>query len=181
MSTRSLIKILPGLALATVLSTAAFYIFTKSNEKNHSDFMNTNKPPLLQSQFSSKGVSNRLLRIKINFDEAERDNEIIEVTAEITTPFDFKQSLNYKWKFGDGVVLLDGPATGEVLELLKNDSAKVRIKVRGFSKEVNHQLGFEIYGTLNGRRVHGDSLVASDLENTFENTVQNVERIKASQ
>ena len=181
MPTCSLIKILPGLTLSLVLSSAAFLIFTNFNKKSSPDFTKTTRPPLLQSQFTSKGVSNRILQIKINFDEVALDDKTVEVTAEINTPFDFKKSLNYKWKFGEGISIIEGSPFGEVTGLSKDESTKVKIKVKGFSKEKNRQLGFEIFGTLNGNRVHGDSLVASDLDNTFENTVQNVERIKAAQ
>ena len=59
-----------------------------------------------------------------------------------------------------------------------NESKKISISVTGFSKENNHHIGFEIYGIKNGKNVYGDALIASDIENTFENVVQNVEKIK---
>ena len=127
------------------------------------------------------GVVNRIIQLKLKFTEAKLNSEKVKVTAEVSMPFDFSEKLYFKWKLGPDVVLAEGELTGSIDGVLKNEVKKVTFTVTGFSKENNHQIGFEIYGIKKGKNVYGDALIASDLENTFENIVQNVEKIKASQ
>lgn len=147
----------------------------------HSDY----RPPVSrnypQSQFSSKGVVNRIIQVRLTHDEAANNAEKITVKAELTMPFDFNERLYYRWKLGENVTLVSGELTGELPALVKGTTVAASIEVLGFSRETNHHIAFEIFGHQNGRTISGDSLIASDPENTFENTVQNVERIKASQ
>lgn len=135
----------------------------------------------LPSVFATKGLGDKILQVKIRHDDVSTNSEESEVVAEVSMPFDFNSRLNYRWKIGQGVEVLQGDLSGFVDGLQAKDIKLVRLKVRGFSRQENHHLGFEIYGKSNGRAIYGDALSASDLENTFENTVQNVERIKASQ
>jgi hypothetical protein len=139
------------------------------------------KAPPLQSVFTSKGTSARLIKVSLEYDNVETDDKIAEVTAHISMPFDFVRNMNFRWKLGEGVQIVEGAPEGILQGLRAGEEVPVRIKVKGFSLQQNHHVGFEINGALNGKYIHGDALVASDLENTFENTVQNVERIKASQ
>ena len=135
----------------------------------------------LPSVFATKGLGDKVLQVKIRHDDVSTNSEESEIVAEVSMPFDFNSRLNYRWKIGEGVEILQGELSGFVDGLQAKDSKLVRLKVRGFSRQENHHIGFEIYGKSNGRAIYGDALSASDLENTFENTVQNVERIKASQ
>ncbi len=166
-----------GLIVSILLISAglSFYFFQQPNafSRPPSDF--------LQSKFSSKGVVDRIIQLRLNYDKVELDSEKAAVTAEINMPFDFNDKLFFKWKLGQDVVLTDGEISGEISTLLKNETKKVMISVSGFSKENNHQIGFEIYGVKNGKKIFGDAMITSDIESTFENTVQNVEKIKASQ
>ena len=136
-------------------------------------------PRFLQSQFSSKGVVDRVIQLKLNFETVQSNSEMAEVVAHVQMPFDFKDKLYFKWKLGEGVVLSVGELSGELNGLLKNEPKKIYLKVTGFSQEINHQIGFEIFGIRNNKKIYADALVASNLESTFENTVQNVEKIKA--
>lgn len=149
-------------------------------------YQNTRKPQkisssFLQSEFTGKGVVDRTIQLKLNFDKKNLNSELVEISAEVRLPFDFNDKLFFRWKLGQDVFLIDGNLNGQVDGLLKNETKKVIITVTGFSKESNHHIGFEIYGIKNGKNIFADGLIASDLENTFENTVQNVEKIKASQ
>ncbi|MGZ3691137.1 MAG: hypothetical protein ACXVAX_06525 [Pseudobdellovibrio sp.] len=165
-----------GTTLALTLTSAlAFFFIDKKNPAP------INRPGFLESSFTSKGLSNRILNVKITFDEAQKNSEVVTVTAHIKTPFDFKSPLNFKWKLGENVTLEEGLLTGAVDELLSSEEKTLSIKVKGFSREKNHHIAFEIKGFQNNHQINGDALAASDLESTFENTVQNVERIKASQ
>lgn len=136
-------------------------------------------PHFLQSQFSSKGIVDRVIQLKLNFTTVQSNSEIAEVVAQVQMPFDYKDKLYFKWKLGEGVVLSEGELSGELNGLLKNEPKKIYLKVTGFSQEINHQIGFEIFGMRNNKKIYADALVASNLESTFENTVQNVEKIKA--
>lgn len=138
------------------------------------------RPVFLQSKFSSKGVADRIIQLNMNFEKAELNSEKIEISAEVQMPFDFNDKLYFRWKLGQDVILSEGELTGEINGLFKNEPKKLSIWVTGFSKENNHHVGFEVYGIKNGKNIYGDALIASDIENTFENIVQNVERIKAS-
>ncbi|MEK6628007.1 MAG: hypothetical protein AABY53_05230 [Bdellovibrionota bacterium] len=149
-------------------------------------YTDNKKPPhssrtVLQSKFSSKGVANRIIQVRLNSDEKQSNTEKVEISAEVSTPFDFTDKLYFKWQLGQDVILVSGELAGEIHSLLKNEPKKIYLTVTGFSKENNHHVRFEISGTKNGKSIYGDALIASDLENTFENTVQNVEKIKASQ
>ena len=136
---------------------------------------------VLQSKFMSKSLTNRIIQVKLNFKEVATDSEKTEITAVISMPFDFNDKLYFKWKLGPAVVLSEGELSGEIQGLLKNDPKEITLKITGFSKEANHHIGFEIHATQNSKKIYGEAFAASDLENTFENTVQNVEKIKASQ
>ncbi len=135
----------------------------------------------IPSVFATKGLGDKILQVKIRHDNVEKNSETSEVIAEVSMPFAFNPSLNYRWKIGQGVEVIEGAVSGSIDGLQAKESKTVRLKVRGFSREENHHIGFEIYGKNSGRAIYGDALSASDKENTFENTVQNVERIKASQ
>lgn len=139
------------------------------------------RPVFLQSKFSSKGVVDRIIQLKMNFEKAKLNSEKVEISAEVQMPFDFNDKLYFRWKLGQDVILAEGELSGEINGLFKNEVKKVSLWVTGFSKENNHHIGFEIYGIKNGKNIYGDALIASDIENTFENIVQNVEKIKASE
>ena len=138
------------------------------------------KKSFLQSEFSGHGVVNRIIRLKLNFENAKSDSEQVAVTAQISMPFEYTDKLFFKWKLGENVVLASGQLTGEVNSVLKDEKKTITIFVTGFSKEINHHIGFEVSGIKNGKTIFADALIASDLENTFENTVRQVEKIKAS-
>jgi len=172
-------------ALASILVLASglsIYIFTniKPSSRNSAAF--------LQSKFTSKGIINRLIQIKLNFSKAKADSEKVEISANVSMPFDFNEKLYFKWQLGPDVILAEGELSGEINGLLKTENKKIFLTVKGFSKESNHHIRFEVRGAINdaqsakyGKNIYGDALIASDFENTFENTVQNVERIKATQ
>ncbi len=157
--------------LASALSTFFYFQNTGKSQPPRAQF--------LQSKFSAKGIVDRVIQLKLNADEASSNSEKVEISAEFRLPFDFSDQLHFRWKLGQDVMLVDGALSGQVNGLIGNESKKLTITVTGFSKETNHQVGFEISGIKNGKNIFADGLIASDLENTFENIVQNVEKIKA--
>ncbi len=159
-----------------LVAVVVTFFVTRKNSLAHPE-----RRGFLESSFTSKGISNRILKVNITFDEVEKDSDSVIVVAHVHSPFDFKSPLNFKWKLGENVILEEGLLTGAANELLASEEQTFTIKVKGFSREQNHHIAFEIRGVQNNHQITGDALVASDLENTFENTVQNVERIKASQ
>lgn len=163
------------LTVPVVILGAGYLIFKPKNS--------TDKPHrvFLQSSYTSKGMVDRVIQIKLNYPEAKSNLEKIEITAEVQMPFNFDEKLHYRWRLGQDVIHKEGHLIGEINGLSGNESKKIYLTVSGFSKETSRQIKFEIYGFKDGKSIYGDSIISSDLDNTFENTVQNVERIKASE
>ncbi|MCC2678913.1 MAG: hypothetical protein K0R29_1489 [Pseudobdellovibrio sp.] len=151
------------------------------NEKYFSQHQKMLKPLPPQSVFTSKGVSTRLLKVVLEHEKVQTDSETASVTALVSMPFEFNNNLNFKWKLGEGVKIVEGTELGVIQGMRAGQVVEIKIKVNGFSLMQNHHIAFEVNGSLNGRNIHGQALIASDAENTFENIVQNVEHIKASQ
>lgn len=170
--------------LSLVVSTGVFasLIYFGTDYFNHKYLTREVMKPLPpQSVFTSKGVSTRLLKVILDYESVSADAEVATVTANISMPFDYDSTLNYKWKLGEGVSLADASAVRGVIQGMRaGQEIQIKIKVTGFSLEKNHHISFEVTGSLNGRNIHGQALIASDAENTFENTVKNVEQIKSS-
>ena len=166
-----------GIFASIVFISASFAVYFYQHANKNIRY----SPAFLQSKFSSKGVVDRIIQLKINFEKAQLNSEKVKISAEVHMPFDFNDKLYFRWKLGQDVILSEGELTGEINGLLKNEPKKLLIWVTGFSKENNHHIGFEVYGIKNGKNIYGDTLIASDIENTFENIVQNVEKIKASE
>lgn len=171
-------RIILGVTLTVALSAGAF-LFLKKPHDPLAAFKK--RPPLLLSSFTTGGTAQKILNVELKYDEVQSNNDVAEIKAYVTLPFTYQHSLNYKWKLGEGVEIVDGLVAGQIPELFAQQSRLISIKVKGFSKQTNHHIGFEIFGQTQGRGIYGDALIASDLANTFENTVQNVERIKASE
>ncbi len=131
-----------------------------------------------QSIYSNRGVVDRIVQVELSYKNSTNGSQ--EVTAEISLPFDFNERLEFKWKLGENVILTGGSLTDTISELKAGAPKKVKLHVTGLTESQNRHIGFEIMGRKNGRAIYGESLLASQLENTFEHTVQNVERIKAS-
>lgn len=171
--------------LSLVVSSGVFaaLLYFGGHYVNEKYFKGPHAKPLPpQSVFTSKGVSTRLLKVILNYESVATDAETAEVTAKVSMPFDYNSDLNFRWKLGEGVTLAEGSAERGVIRGIRaGEEVEIKIKVKGFSLAQNHHIAFEINGSLNGRNIHGQALIASDAENTFENTVQNVEQIKASQ
>lgn len=132
-----------------------------------------------RSNFVGRGASDRVIKVKVKAQTISEKNDTAEIVAHISLPFDHDASLKYKWTLGQSVSLVEGSLENEVSNLKQDQTQTVKILVRGFNKSENRHIGFEIYGQRNGRVISSDSLIASQRENTFENIVQNVERIKA--
>lgn len=168
-----------ALTFTGLLAATVYWAYQKNSDPNVK--LPVGKPPLLLSAFTTGGSAQKILKVEVSFDEVKTDSEIVEIKAYVSLPFDYKFPLNYKWSFGPGVQLVEGLENGVLPELFAQQSKLISIKVRGFSKERNSHIRFDIHGVTNGQGIYGDALIASDIENTFENTVQNVERIKASE
>lgn len=170
------------LSLIGSLSLLACLLYFGSGYISENYFRHRSQKPLPpQSVFTSKGVSTRLLKVVLNYDKVQTDSETAEVTAHVSMPFDFNNNLNFKWKLGEGVTMHEGTELGVIQGMRAGQEVEIKITVKGFSLMQNHHIAFEVTGSYNGRNIHGQALIASDVENTFENIVQTVEQIKASQ
>ena len=168
-------KILICLSLLIVMGSVSYAVYRKTTQSSRP------KPFLLQSVFTSKGVTTRIIQIELQYEQVKTHNEDIEIKAYVTMPFSYSSALNYKWKLGEGVSITEGALTGQLNNLVKGESQLITLRVKGFGQESNHQIGFEVIGERAEQKLYGDAMIASTLEDTFENTVQNVERLKANQ
>lgn len=139
------------------------------------------KPPMLQSVFTTQGESSRVLRVEITNDVAALHSDTVEVRATLSTPFDIAAPIKYQWKIGENVTVESGERSGELPFLKKSEPVILVLKVKGFGQASNRHIGLEVTSSYHGRSLFGEALIASDPESTFEDTVQNVERIKANQ
>lgn len=176
------IKILASFFVAALVAVLLYYTQSLAPKTSQTAFAKASfaATDVPRSQFSSKGVVNRVIQVKITHENVKKNSDSNRIQAEVSIPFDFNGSLFYRWKIGENVEVIDGDLTGQLTKLHKESPAQFKIVVKGFSLESNHHIGFEILGEQNGHRISGDSLIASDPESTFENVVQNVEKIKAS-
>lgn len=126
------------------------------------------------SNFSSQGVVDRVLSLSLKSREL---SSIQEITAEISSPITLTNGYQYKWKLGEGVQLISGSLDGESNETIPaNDTISIQIKVSGYTKYINHHIGFEIYSLNNSRKLYADGLMASQKDNSFEKMVQRLEK-----
>ena len=133
------------------------------------------------SQFSSHGVVDRLIDLKITTGnlKSQNANESTDIVAHVSVPFDLNEPLHYKWTLGQNVFLGDGILEGSVTNpLVKDQIEKIVISVKGFSADQLRHIGFEVWGERNGRRIYADGLISSQKENSFEDIVQHVEKMK---
>ena len=133
------------------------------------------------SQFSSHGVVDRLIDLKIKTGDlkSEHANESTNIVAHFSVPFDLSEPLHYKWTLGQNVTLTDGVLEGQLTSPpVKDQVEKIAISVKGFSADQLRHIGFEIWGERNGRRIYADGLISSQKENSFEAIVQHVEKMK---
>jgi hypothetical protein len=133
------------------------------------------------SDFSGYGPVDRIINIKIKEDRiAKNDHEAVNIKTQVSMPFDYEDGLDYKWILTQNVQLKEGNLTGQIKNLKAGQPITVDISVTGFSSVANRQVIFQISGFKNGRRIFADGIIASKKENTFEDIVQNVEKIKAA-
>ncbi|MFZ3231778.1 MAG: hypothetical protein WA160_16350 [Pseudobdellovibrio sp.] len=141
--------------------------------------------PLAQvhtSEFSGEGPVDRIIKIKIKDDDvADNNQQTVKIKTQISMPFDYSENLEYQWILTENIQLKKGSLSGVVNNLKANVPQTVEISVAGFSKIENRQIIFRISGSKNGRRIYADGIIASKKENTFENIVQKVEKIKAEE
>lgn len=131
-----------------------------------------------QSIYTNRGVVERSIQIELSSENLPNGNQ--QITAEIKLAFDHSDALTFKWGLGENVKIVSGELEGKISNFESNRPKKIQLLVNGFTESENRHINFEVLGEKNNRRLYGDSLLASKPETTFENTVQNVERIKAS-
>ena len=141
------------------------------------------KPPLRLSSFANGGPTQKLFNIKLDYTPADNDqNQVVEITAKIKVPFNYHFPVSYSWKLSPDVKLISGPLNGEISSgVSANEEVAVKIQVSGFTKTINRHIWFEAKSVAQGHALYSEVMAASDMENTFENVVQNVERIKAQE
>lgn len=133
---------------------------------------------VLLSNFTAQGTQ-RIIQIDMkNNSSAPSDKEVIPITAKVSMPFDYDGELEYQWLLSENILLVQGEAHGKIGMLKAKKNYSLKILVQGFSTIENRQIVLKISGIKNGRRLTADAIISSKMEDTFENIVQNVEKIK---
>jgi hypothetical protein len=179
--TRNKLSLFSGAILVLfVVVNAVVFLF---HEMKDSTAPKKIKPPLRLSSFASGGSTRKLFHIQLDYLAAESDpNEIVEVTAKISVPFNYHFPVLYSWKLGPEVKLISGELSGNISEgISANQTVEVKIQVKGYTKTVNRHIWFEARSSTAGHALVSEMVGVSNMENTFENIVQNVERIKAQE
>lgn len=135
------------------------------------------------SQYSSRGPVDRIIHVEFKTSSVHKvgfSSGLSEVTAFVSMPFDFSGPLHYKWTLGQNVSVIDGTLEGDLANGIKKDTTqKVKLIVQGFDQTELRHIGFEISADKNGRRLYAEGLISSQKENSFEDIVQHVEKMKA--
>ena len=138
------------------------------------------KPFVLLSSFTSPS-SQKQIQVKLTSTISSGSSPATSVVAAVSLPFDHDGDLKYQWLLTEKVNLKSGKLSGTLSNFKKQKNYEVPIEVIGFSSTENQQIVFRISGTKNGRKMQSDAIIASKKESTFEDIVQNVERIKADE
>lgn len=126
------------------------------------------------SQFGYRGVVEKSLDLKFEKDFGSTS----EITAVVSSGYGYPSELEYNWKLGPGVTLAAGELKGKISGLEKNKKMKLKIKVNGLDANQIRHVGFDIIGLNSTQRVYADGVVSSQVENSFEKIVQEVEQHK---
>ena len=158
-----------------ILSVTWTYAFLKNTPPKR-----IYRAPVSLSEFTGFGAIDRSIKIKLS--EGQKtllDQDLVHIQVSIELPFDHEGLLEYQWLLGENVVLDQGALKGQMKEFKAHQMQTLQIGVRGFSQKENRHVSFQIAGMKNGRKLFADGIVASKKEQTFENIVQNVEKLRA--
>lgn len=129
----------------------------------------------LEHGMSYMGPVERNINLKLSLNKSS----ISKLTATVSVPYNYGSTLHYKWKLGPNVVLEQGTLVGTISSLQKNQAVTVAISVKNFNTDENRFVRFEVFGTDPQKRIFSDGIVSSNQPNSFENIVQEVEKINA--
>jgi len=129
------------------------------------------------SQFTYRGLAERSIQLKFKVNK----NQISTVTAVIETDYDYNYPVNIEWKLGQFIQLNEGQLKQTIPFLKKNQPVSFVLKIEGFNSSENKFIRFEALGTHPHRRIFTDGIVSSQIENSFEKIVQEVEAYKKNQ
>jgi hypothetical protein len=127
------------------------------------------------SGFTYRGVVDRSIKLNFQVDKGE----VTKITARIETQYDYDFPLNYDWKLGEGVSVINGDLKGQVAHMRKGAPIEIELAVTGFTKDVARFVRFEILGTNPQKRAFVDGVINSQ-EKSFEKIVQEIEEYKKS-
>lgn len=160
-------------------------IFILSLTWTYALYKNSSRPriyraPVSISNFTGYGMIERSIKIKLTDDRRSKlDEDPVSIHVGIEVPFDFEGPLEYKWLLGENVTLDQGLLQGQLTRFKANRKQTLQLSVRGFSQKENRHVAFQILGLKDGRKIFADGIIASRPDSTFENTVQNVEQLRA--
>ncbi|MFN3453967.1 MAG: hypothetical protein ACK41T_03340 [Pseudobdellovibrio sp.] len=154
--------------LFSILLTLSFTSCFEGKSKNHG------LTPFSKSQFSYNGVVEKSIQLKFTVTKESSTY----ITATVQTDYDYEHSLKYDWKLGENVSLLVGEKTGILTGLKKGVPVHIQIQVKGFDADTPRFVRFEVLGLNQERRIYADGVLSSNVQKSFEHTVQEIEAYK---
>lgn len=162
------------MTLGAVVGYSSVKILKQPNENNRG------LASVTFSKLGSDHYSKSLFEVKIENESiaSKADQESI-ITVKINALKTLPDGLNYTWNLPETVTVVDGAINGPLLGFSANETKELRLKVKGYSKEVRNYISFTIKGELDGNSVERDVLVSSRPEDSFEYVVQEKEKERA--
>lgn len=149
-----------------------FLFFILSCEKK-SDLKKFGLSSINQSQLSYKGAVDRSIQLDVKIKKAS----ISTINAHVTAPYHSSEAHHFQWTLGPNVELVEGQLKGQ-MNLVKNESEVIQIKVKNFDSIEKKFIRFEITGQNQKRITFVDAIISSDQKDSFEEIVKEVELIK---
>ncbi|OFZ28697.1 MAG: hypothetical protein A2622_06315 [Bdellovibrionales bacterium RIFCSPHIGHO2_01_FULL_40_29] len=109
----------------------------------------------------------------------EKNSQPVSIAAKVTVPIAFDGIIKYKWILSENIELISGETSGQWISLKTDDVAISTVSLKGFSKEENRQVVMRVWGFKEGRKILSEAIISSNPQETFEDIVKNVEKIKA--
>ena len=131
-----------------------------------------------KSGLSYMGMGERSIQLKLKQDNSLFNNQT-EVSAEIEVPAQYVGDINFKWKLGSDIKLVSGDTSGIVKADSQNTRFIFKLIVENFKNHENRFVRFEAVGMTKKHSIYTDGILSSTLDNSFEDTVQKVEKFNA--
>lgn len=99
----------------------------------------------------------------------EGPDEIISIKGQLKTPFDDFGSIHYKWVLAEGVELLKGHLTGQILNPVAGHVYELELVLKNFDKQNRKELNLQAHVLdPDGFKLGNSSIITSRPEDSME-------------